>query len=640
MKKRYFVLGLFLLILSGGLAWSAWIYFITTPMAFNSRLKETTRIFDSEGVLLDEIHGEEHRIVVDSNQIDEDIKAAVIAIEDANFYKHKGVSVRGVGRALNKAVRDSIAAGEVSINEGASTIPMQLAKNLNGSVQDRTFSNKITETIQAIKLNRTYSKDEILTKYLNTIYWGNNTYGIQTATQTYFGKDANNVEVHEAALLAAMIQNPSRFNPYHEVKEVKDRNYNALKNRQKDVLWNMSFDYSDCTQTKLEDGSIDRASYQTCLEEWTLSQWKKPLLLSGRTSWKNPTGVTGYIVDLAVNEIIERDLFNINSKKELEDAGLGLKIYSTIDLNSQRIAGEVVEKRDNVIGNAQMAVMGINPTTGATIFSIGGRDYNNSPLNRAMKEGGLQGRQPGSSMKTYVYATAMNDFNWTPDSTINDAPFCPVKATRWNKAYCPKNYDNSFEGINTVKNYLAKSRNIPAVKLGLYVGNSNVIRNMRKLGITTKLDPVPSFPLGSNDLYLVEHIAGYASFANGGKSVKPYSVDYITNTSDELIYKATPVLNQVWNTTGVNRVNEVLRYAATNGTGVLSNTVPNVHSKTGTTDREADVWCMSYIPDTISMGTWIGNDDYHKKMYGASSYSWACPVNGDILKKLNDLSNL
>ena len=641
MKKRSIFAAVLLLLILSGSFWVAWVYFITTPMAFDKPLKESSRIYDSKGVLLDEIHGEEHRIVVDSNQIDDDIKAAVVAIEDANFYKHSGVSVRGVGRAVSKAFKDSIATGELSVSEGASTIPMQLAKNLNGSVQDRTFANKITETIQALKISNDRSKDEILTKYLNVIYWGNNTYGIETATQTYFGKSASDVEVHEAALLAAMIQNPSRFNPYHSNPEQAKRNYAELKSRQYSVLWNMSFEYSGCATERLENGKADTEQYQTCLAEWTNNQLAEPILLSGRKTWKNATGVAGYIVDLAVNEIISKGLYNIDTKKELEDAGLGLNIYSTIDLSAQKIAGEVVEERDNYIGSAQMATMGLDPMTGAILFSIGGRDYNTSSLNRNMKEGGLRGRQPGSSNKPYIYATAMSDFNWTPDSTINDASYCPVKATRWNKAYCPKNYGGGFAGIDTVKNHLAKSRNIPAVKLGLYVGNKNVIRNMRELGITTKLDAVPSFPLGSNDLYMVEHTAGYASFANGGNKVEPFSIARIEDNSGEVVYSATPKIGpKVWTDKGVKGINEVLRYAATNGTGYNSNTINNVHTKTGTTDREADVWCMSYVPGNISMGTWIGNDDYHKKMYGASSVSWACPVNGQILQKLNALGTI
>ena len=640
MKKRSIVLSLLSLLLVGGLSWAAWIYFITTPLAFNTPLKESSRVYDSEGILLDEIHGEEHRIVVESDSIDPDIKAAVIAIEDANFYKHKGVSVRGVIRAVSKATQDSIKAGEVSISEGASTIPMQLAKNLNGSVQERTFANKFLETIQAIKLNNSYSKDEILTKYLNVIYWGNNTYGIETAAQTYFGKNANDVEIHEAALLAAMIQNPSRFNPYHTNKEVAQTNYNLLKNRQKAVLNNLTYDYSSCTINKNLAKKERTVLYNTCLEEWTLEQYAKPILLSGAKTWKNATGVSGYIVDLAVNEIISKDMYGIDTKKELEDKGLGLNIYSTINLKDQKMAGDIVANNSNYKGGAQISTTAINPTTGAIIYSIGGLDYNKSTLNRSMKEGGLKGRQPGSSMKPYVYYTAYGDFGWEPSDTINDSSYCPVKATRWSQAYCPKNYGGSFAGIDSAKNHLAKSRNIPAVKLGQYVGIKNVIRNMRNLGITSKLDSVVSFPLGSNDLYLIEHIAGYGAFANGGNRVEPYSISKIDDSQGNPLYTAKPNLEKVLTDVGVTRINETLRYAATNGTGVNANTVENVHAKTGTTDREADTWIMAYIPGKISMGVWIGHDDYHKKMYGASSVSWNGPIAGEILLKLTQAGSI
>lgn len=637
MKKRTIfgsLLLLFLLILGGVGGWLAWVYYVTTPLAFNKELKETSKIYDRDGVLLDELHGEEHRVVVTSNDIDPDIKAAVIAIEDASYYDHKGVSVRGVGRAVNKAVKDSIAAGEVSISEGASTIPMQLAKNINGNVQDRTFANKIIETVQAIKLTNTYSKDEILTKYLNVIYWGNNTYGIQTATQTYFGKDANDVEVHEAAMLAAMIQNPSAFNPYGEGSEER---YEALKNRQRTVLFNMSYDYSSCTQTKDSDGAKNIEAYETCLEEWTLAQAELPLLLSGAKTWKEPTGSSGYIVGLAINEMIEQRQFGINSKEDLENQGLGLNIYSTISLKDQEIAQSVVQANANNKGGAQIATTGIDPTTGKVLFSIGGIDYNKLQVNLATKYGGLKGRQPGSSVKPWVYYTAMGDFNWGPNSTILDAPYCPTKATRWEKAYCPRNYGGGFAGMDTLTNHLARSRNIPAVKLGQYVGIKNVIRNMRAAGYTTKLEAFPSFPLGANDVYLDEHAAGYASFANGGYKVEHSSLERVENTQGETLYKFTPNLTKVLNDNGVININKILRYAATNGTGVRANTIDNVYAKTGTTDAEADVMCMSYVPGVISIGTWIGNLDYHKKMPGASSVNWACPINGAV--KLNLRNN-
>lgn len=630
MKKRNILFGVFGFIILSILGYSAFIYFITTPMAFNKALKESSRVFDSEGVLLDEIHGEEHRLVIPSSEIDDDIKAAVVAIEDANFYKHKGVSVKGVGRALNKAFKDSVKAGEISVSEGASTIPMQLAKNLNGSIQDRTVANKLTETIQALKLDNTYSKDEILTKYLNTIFWGNNTYGIETATQTYFGKSASDVEVNEAAMLAALIQNPSRYNPYHTDSEIAKANYQTLKNRQLLVLKNMSYDYSSCPTHRTTDGKKDLKQYTACLEEWTLNEFNKPLLLTGRKTWKNPTGVEGYVVDLAVNEIIEKGLFNIDSKKELEDKGLGLNIYSTINIKDQELAGRVIKNHSSGKGGAQIASTAINPNSGEIIFSIGGLDYNKSSLNRTMKVGGLKGRQPGSSIKPYVYYTAVGDFEWAPESTIEDAPYCPTKGNRWEKAYCPRNYGGGFSGIDTLTNHLSRSRNIPAVKLGQYVGIKNVIRNMRALGITTKLDPTASFPLGSNDLYLIEHIGAYAAFANGGYKIEPHSIKYIQDTNNETIYTPTIKLEKVLKDRGVKYINEMLRAAVESGTGSAAD-IDNksVRGKTGTTDSFTDTWFIGYTDDIVA-GVWIGHDDYNKKLVGASSGTW----NGTIFKEI------
>lgn len=578
-------------------------------------LNQSTLIYDSEGVLLDEIHGEEHRKIVDINNIDKDIHQAVVAIEDKNFYKHKGVSFSGIVRASIKNIKSR------SATEGASTITMQLAKVLQGNTDKRTLSNKITEALYAIQLEQHLSKDEILEMYLNSIYWGNNTYGIETATETYFGKSSKDVTISEAAMLAALIQNPSRYNPYSET------GYADLKNRQKEVLRKNGGYYTTCySDTK---SFLTKKARVDCVEKWATQESKIPLNLTGKTTWQKSK--QGYVTDMVVNEAIDI----LPDVKSVEDLKVkGYKIYSTVNNKHQELATQAVDNYKAYKNNAQFALTAIDPNTNKVLAIVGGTDYNKSSLNRALNNGGLKGRQPGSSIKPYIYYQAM--LKYTPEHLLNDAPYCV--SLNWAPRYCPKNYGGDFSGLDTLQNHLAKSRNIPAVKLSLHVGIPKVIKTMKSLGITTNLENIASFALGSNNIIPIEHTNAYAAFANGGKYSKYTSINKIVDKKGKTIYEYSDKQKQVLDNKAVIKLNQMLKYTATNGTATAANTIGDsnpIYAKTGTTDNHADVFCQAYTKD-ISVGLWIGQDDYNKKMYGATGGQWACPVLGNFLLNMHN----
>lgn len=520
----------------------------------NTELNQSTLIYDSEGVLLDEVHGEEHRKLVPLENIDQDIVNAVIAIEDKNFYKHNGVSAVGVGRAIVKNVQTR------SKSEGASTITMQLTKNLLGSVGERTWSNKIREVFLALKLERQLTKEEILELYLNTIYWGNNTYGIETATETYFGKTAENVSIGEASVLAAMIQNPSRFNVY---QSSRDEAYASLKERQKSVLVNLAPQYTECKQEEKELAA-------SCYSDWISKSFNEPLLFNGKTSWQ--ASIEGYTTDMAMEEAIK--ILDLDSIKDLETGGY--KIYSTINKKHQDLAKNTINNYKGSKGGAQFGLAAVDPKTNKILVSVGGTDYNRSPLNRTLKTAGLKGRQPGSSLKLYVYYKAMQF--WNPDDLILDEEYC-VHMT-WEADYCPRNYDGTFSGPISLTNALSSSRNIPAVKLGQNVGIRSVIGVMKDLGITTKLDSVPSFPLGSNDLVVMEHVNAVAAFANEGKQQAYTSIEKIEDSKGNLLYHYENNQKQILNRTQVEKLNVMTRATAVEGTSTAANTIADVHATT------------------------------------------------------------
>lgn len=602
--KKFTLILLTIIISAGGAAgYVLYKYYQSTSLEkLSLELNQSSSIYDSEGVLLDEIHGEEHRRIIPLNKIDKDIQNAVIAIEDEDFYKHIGVSFKGVGRATIKNIKSW------SKSEGASTITMQLTKNLLGSVEERTWGNKIREVFLALKLERQLSKDKILELYLNAIYWGNNTYGIETATESYFGKSAKDVSIAEASILAAMIQNPSRYNIYQPNKESA---YSALKGRQKSVLLNMSYKYSNCA----------KENYEVCINEWVNKEYKEPLLFSGKKTWQ--ASINGYITDLAIQEAIEK----IEDIKTVEDIKTGgYKIYSSINKKHQDLALNVVKRYK--VKDQQIALGAVNPKTNLVMVSVGGYDYNESPLNRTAKYGGLRGRQPGSSQKTYAYYKAFEN-GWNPGSSIKDRS--TYSMGRNIKSYVVR---GASDGYDTLSNHLKFSRNGAAVNLGRRIGISNVIKVMRELGITTKLDDVISFPLGSNDVIMLEHVNAYAAFANDGRQTEYSSILKITKMDNSIVLdNSNRKQEKKLSTKGINKLNRVLRATATSGTATAANTIRNIKAKTGTTDNNRDVWCMAYN-DQISAGIWRGYDDYQKKLGGAYGGTYACPVMGNFLRNM------
>lgn len=541
-------------------------------------LNTSSLIYDSQGVLLDEIHSEEHRKLVELEDIDQDIINAIIAIEDKNFYSHNGIDSNAVIRAAYQNFINK------EISSGASTLTMQLIKNLY-LTNKKSWERKITEAFLARELERHLSKEEILELYLNTVYWGNNTYGIETATETYFGKTAKDVDVHEAAMLAALIQNPSRYNPY-------GGNYSALKARQKSVLKALFPDQPDL---------VERYS-------------KEPLLLTGKTTWQKSKAP--FVSEAAIKEVLK----TLNITRENLEVD-GYQIYTTVNKTVQDKAIQAVEKHSDWKGEAQIALVSIDPSNNKILATVGSKDFDVSPLNRSLESN----RQPGSAIKPFVYYTAF-EFGISSNTEIIDEEYCiPMK---WGSDYCPTNYGNSFAGPDTIYNHLIKSRNIPAVKVGQMVGINNVISNMQDLGFTTKLDAVPSFPLGANDVIPVEMANAYAAFANGGYIAPPTIIEKVLDRNGNiLIDNSTRNQTKVLNTSAVTELDFVLQGVVTSGTGTRAN-IDGLQEagKTGTTDKQADTWFIGYTDD-ISTAVWIGNDDYNKKLpSGATGGGWAAPI--------------
>lgn len=548
---------------------------------------ETSYIYDVKGRLLTRLHGEANRDVVKLEEIAPELKQAVLAIEDSHFYQHQGINPTSIARALLVNWRS----GE--IEEGASTITMQLVKNVFLS-PERTFSRKLAEAVLALRVEQVFTKDEILEMYLNTIYWGHNNYGVETAAESYFQKSADELNLAEATMMAGLIQAPEQYSPFID--------YAATKQRQATVLYRME-----------EIGWITAQTADRAIDE--------PLLVGKPTAWQESKLP-------AVTQAVKAEL-NERFGKDVVTEG-GLRVQTTIDYFFQQMAKETVKKaneelRDRGLNSHQIAIVAVDPRTHFVKAMVGSVNYQNSQFNRALNAR----RQPGSSFKPFVYYTAFANGKYTPGSTIKDTP---VKYRDGSGYYRPKNYGGGFAGKISLRKALAQSRNVPAVKLGQQVGLNHVIDVAKKLGIESPLQPVVSLPLGSIGVTPLEMAGAYATFANNGWHSDTTFIVRVTDSQGNVLLDNQPDPKLVLNQWAVASLNSVLQDVVQSGTGTKAQIGRPAAGKTGTTTSERDVWFVGYVPQ-LATAVWIGNDDYKPLGYGVTGGGFAAPVWRQFMKK-------
>lgn len=545
---------------------------------------ETTYIYDINGGLIARLHGDVNREVVTLDRISPHLKRSVLAMEDAYFYTHKGIDPSGIGRAI---LANFNAGGTV---EGGSTLTQQLVKNLFLS-NERSLNRKVAEAVLAMRVEQVFTKEQILEMYLNQVFWGKNTNGAETASQNYFGKSAADLTLGEAAILAGTIQAPSVFNPVD--------NYAEAKKRQGLVLDRL-----------LELG------WATPAEVKAAKAQKITIRKQGISYEASRVPYVSQAVTAELEEKFGRDVV-------LQG---GLRVQTTIDLKMQRIAEEVAAEghRDLVDRGAyadQLSLVAVDPRTGFVKALVGGvGDFDKNQFNRAV----LARRQLGSSFKPFVYYLAFASGNYTPDSTIDDSP---MSIPDGDEPYIPRNYDNKFAGAMSIRQAIAISRNIPALRLGLEFGNENVVALCRKLGINSPILPVVSLPLGAADVTPMEVAGAYAVFASGGYKSKTTLIARVTDRNGNLVLDNTPKPELILDPVAVSYLTDALRGVVTNGTATeaqMSDGRP-VAGKTGTTSDFRDAWFVGYVPQ-LSVAIWIGNDDYSPMANGVTGGVFVVPI--------------
>ena len=508
---------------------------------------------------------------------------ATIAIEDKNFYKHQGFDYLRIAKSLyiNIVNRDTL--------QGASTITQQYAKNLFLEF-DKTWERKLKEAWLTIQLETQYGKDEILEGYLNTINYGG-VYGIENASYYYFNKSASELTLSEASILAGIPKSPSNYSPILNYDNSKERQYLVLQS-----MVNNSY----ITEQEMEKAYNTELTFYGYLEDNNLKTLR-------------------YFQDAVMDELETLDL----PTSFLETGGL--KIYTTLDMSAQTILEEAI---NNNFTNEEMQLSSImmNPNNGEVIALAGGTDYSKSQYNRAIHAK----RQVGSTLKPFLYYTALeNGFTESTTFTSEETTFVFSN----NQTYSPSNYNNTYGNKNiTMAAAIAYSENIYAVKTHLFLGEETLVEMLKRVGITSDLEAIPSLALGSEEITLIEMVSAYGTLASGGNKNKAHFIKKIEDSNGNVLYEFKDEKEQVLNSSLVYITNEML--TSTYNYNFIDYNYPTCYDltskltkkysvKTGTTDT--DHLIFGYNSDIV-VGIWSGYDDNRDTETGDGKqikYMWA-----------------
>lgn len=567
---------------------------LPSPKELSERSPEvSTKIYDRNGNLLYKIYKNENRTIIPLSQIPQNIRFATLAAEDAEFYNHPGFSIRGITRAI---VRD-IKTGSL---QGGSTITQQLVKNVLLS-PEKTVTRKIKELILSIEAEAIYSKDEIFEMYLNEVSYGGTAYGIQEASESYFGKEVRDLSLAEASLLAGLPKSPTTFSPFGS-------NPDYSFERQKEVLRLMVIN-KFITQEQADQAMNEKITFA-----------------SQKTEIKAPHFVM-YVRQLLVDKYGE----------EVVEKG-GLEVKTSLDLPIQEVAEKIVKSEVDSLARLRVgngAALVIDPQTGEILAMVGSKNYfdtkNDGNVNVLTSL-----RQPGSSIKVINYAYALSH-GYTSASIIDDSPI--TYRTAGTTPYSPVNYDGKFKGKVSLRTALAESRNIPAVKVLASYGVQKMIELGRNMGINTWEDPSKyglSLTLGGGSVKAIELAKVYSTLANSGKTPELTPILEVKNFKGQVLEESSPKLTQSIDERVAFLLTDILKdnNARAAEFGFNSSLVikdhPEVAVKTGTSNNLRDNWTIGYNQNYLVL-TWVGNNDNSPMSKVASGVTGASPIWNKIM---------
>ncbi len=592
--------------------------------AWSFQPKRVTKVFSSDGRHLKDFL-EENREILTYEEIPKSLQNALISIEDQRFFTHWGIDIRRIFGSLLANLKSMSIVGQ-----GASTITQQLARNLFSEVGKQrssasfdavlaTYARKIREQITAVYIERMYTKQEILTMYLNKVYFGHGSYGLKSAARYYFDKVVSELALEESALLAGLLKAPNGYSPLRHPER-------ALKRRNQ-VLRSM-----------VDNNMLSRTTYDARRQE---------PILTRRHRREETYGLAPYFVE-HVRQQLQRE-FGTSIYRE------GFTIHTTLDSRLQQIAekhfaveiGKVQRKVNQYLVRqdsseglpdsalVQAAFVAMDPSTGHILAMIGGRDFRISKFNRATQAK----RQPGSSFKPFVYTAAIDNNRFTVDVLDDNA------VTLWDREknvfWDPENYDKKFEGPMTLRNGFKQSRNLIAIKLADEIGPPLIRGYARNMGISTPIRAIPSIGIGTSEVILLDMVAAYSVFPNKGIYVSPIATKQIESKDGNVFYsKQSGSKREVLRPAVAVIVTDMLRSVIDDvgGTGHRIRTYyrfrPASAGKTGTTNDYTDAWFIGFTPDLV-VGVWVGIDNPSLRLWPRQAGSVAAmPLWAQFMKEV------
>ncbi len=650
-----------------------------------------TKVYADDGTLIGEFKIQKG-IYVSIKQIPKHLIDAVIAVEDSRFWKHKGIDYIGIGRAL---VTDIL---HMQLKEGGSTITQQLAK-IMFLTPEKTISRKIKEAYLAIKIERELSKEKILELYLNNVYFGHGAYGVEMASKIYFGKSVTNINLAEAALLAALIKAPNAYSPYNDLVKAKQRQETVLERMEKEELItpqerkrassqeihlsslristeNYNY-FLEFVRKQLEENFDVDKIYKGNLRIYTTLDTNAQIsaqkaLQAGlrevdkRIGWRGPIGkvsikndekeqkvafspsqgdiAKGIVLSVTNNQAIIKAR-GLKGKLNLQDAQWASKVidssgkiktFKNFKLTDILSPGDIIMVKFKSVGKEivfsleqepeiEGALVALDPQNGYIRAMVGGYNFQRGEFNRAV----YAKRQPGSSFKPFVYATAIEK-GFTPENTILDEP---ISYRTGLKEWTPSNYDGEFWGEITLRRALAFSRNVPTVRLAETLRVESIINLAKRAGITSEMPADLTIALGSLSISPLELTSAFAVFANGGKKIKPIAIKYVTDATGKILLQNEPELQETISPEVAFTITNMLKDVVTYGTGTRANIGRPVAGKTGTSNDFKDAWFIGYTPQLVA-GVWVGYDDMRKSLgQGEAGGRVSAPIWAQFMKE-------
>jgi penicillin-binding protein 1A len=595
-----------------------YLYYLSRDLPSLTRLEQidpalATHVYSIDGKIIDSFH-RKNRTIAPYYKFPDHLVHALLATEDRRFFDHWGVDVRALFRSALVAMVTFERA------RGTSTLTMQLARNLNvGFGLERTFERKIKEILTSIQIERTYSKPEIIEMYLNINFFGSNAYGIQSAAQTFFSKNVEDLTIDESALLVGVLKGQSVYNPLSNPERAIERR-NVVLNAMRDV------------------GYITDTQYDTLSSQ--------PLALNPSREQKKTAPYFTEYVRLQLNRL--QDSLDVNVYED------GLRVYTTLDTRIQHFMDSAIDsimpafqarvrrksslwklrrEKNSAITDSlfdelttvQIAFVCLDPHNGHVLAMVGGRDFEKSQYNRAIQAP----RQPGSAFKPFVYTAAL-DNGYTPADEFLNQPFVLINddGTRWT----PHNYDNTVSGLMTLREALRGSKNLVSIRLIQEISPQLVADYAKRMGISTRIRPVASLALGSSEVYLLELVSAYGIFGNNGVHVDPVSILRIEDKTGNVIYQSRSPGREV--------LRNLLQDVINRGTGHTVRSIYKFYEpaggKTGTTNDYTDAWFVGFTPH-IASGVWVGYDDHQYSLgSGETGAIAALPFWATFMKSVYD----